>query len=134
IPLLLYSDSIRWDGRAFAASAQPVYVAIGVAVGLTQSAASTAVILLMPWAVWAVAAASVALGVLASYPLVRLVSPEAALRVAKVPALLGGVQLLVVALLCPPAQSLDGQREESGRQPPDQIAQHERRDSLRLRE
>ncbi|HIW69281.1 MAG TPA: sulfite exporter TauE/SafE family protein [Candidatus Dietzia intestinipullorum] len=99
IPLLLYSDSIRWDGRAFAASAQPVYVAIGVAVGLTQSAASTAVILLMPWAVWAVAAASVALGVLASYPLDRFVSPEAAVRVAKVLALLGAVQLLVVALL-----------------------------------
>src|SRR5699024_11863581 len=68
-------------------------------VGLTQSAASTAVILLMPWAVWAVAAASVALGVLASYPLDRFVSPEAAVRVAKVLALLGAVQLLVVALL-----------------------------------
>lgn len=99
IPLLLYSDSIRWDGRAFAASAQPVYVAIGVAVGITQSAASTAVILAMPWTVWAIAAVAIVVGVVASYPLDRLVSPERAVLIAKVLALLGAVQLLVVAAL-----------------------------------
>lgn len=99
IPLLLYSDSIRWDGRAFAASAQPVYVAIGVAVGITQSAASTAVILSMPWQVWAVVAVSVSVGVLASYPLDRLVAPDTAVKIAKVLALLGAVQLLVTAAL-----------------------------------
>lgn len=99
IPLLLYSDSIRWDGRAFAASAQPVYVAIGIAVGITQSAASTAVLVAMPWTVWAAAAVSVTVGVLASYPLDRLVAPDGAVRIAKLLALLGAVQLLITAAL-----------------------------------
>lgn len=99
IPLLLYADAIRWDGRAFAASAQPVYVAIGVAVGITQSAASAPVVTGIPWTVWLAAALAVVAGVMVSYPVEKLIAPHRAVLVAKVLALAGAVQLLVTTLL-----------------------------------
>lgn len=99
IPLLLYADSIRWDGREFAASAQPVYVAIGIAVGITQAAASTEAIANIPWSVWVAAAAAVAAGVVVSFWVERLIAPARAVLIAKILALLGALQLLVTAAL-----------------------------------
>lgn len=99
IPLLLYADAIRWDGRAFAASAQPVYVAIGVAVGVTQSAASAPVVAAIPWTVWLASAGAVAAGVVVSYPVEKWIAPHRAVLVAKALALVGAVQLLLTTVL-----------------------------------
>lgn len=99
IPLLLYADSIRWGGREFAASAQPVYVAIGIAVGVTQTAASTAAIVGIPWSVWLAAAGAVVAGVVVSFWVEKLIAPDRAVLIAKLLALLGAVQLLVTAAL-----------------------------------
>lgn len=98
IPMLLYADAIRWDGRAFAASAQPVYVAIGVAVGITQSAASAPVVAAIPWTVWPAAALAVVVGVALSYPVEKLIAPHHAVLTAKILALAGAVHLLVTTV------------------------------------